>query len=604
MISKLCLILVFVPIIIFCYMSYRQFKKARTPISFLQFGKGYQSSSFFATLLASNSSLSGALFLIAFYGMLYGPSIFLWVFIFWFSTQIMSNYTIKWVDSLYPQFIERRGTLHEFLGLLFGQNQGVRVVAGKISMFSYIGLLASEIVIGYAIVSAFVPGTTKVIGSLSLLPGITILVLLGIVAAYTALAGFRGVVMTDVFQLSLIIFMLLGIAWYIESKILLIALIVLALLVVGAFLFFRKNHGQVVSTDLTIKPVNELHIRDVLRDLPFRWPAFLAFAVIVLVWLFSSREIGHPIQIADVINPIKDPPLRFFIFFIVANILFWLVWWPAAMDQWHRCAATTNSKVSRHWLLGTLGVLPTFYLGLLSLTFLFAGAAVAKANPEIMDPLAGFLGLLWDGNNPSSKAVVGVFPFIIVAAGILAAMISTVDTYLIVATQTWVADVREARKSGRTLHDIEVDGKDHHEMMPMLRKTVVAIFIWSSVLAFPILVLGIDLFATIYFFFSGMLVLAGVLLVGFFIKDKERRNRMGGAAKQAMCVGMAYVVATNIPIITMLQLTLGGTISGDAWYCQYNNWYYAVYINPVLAMFVTVLFTLFNKSKSKGNSGL
>jgi Na+/proline symporter len=464
-------------------------------------------------------------------------------------------------------------------------------------MFCYIGLLASEIVIGYGIISAFIPGATKVVGSLSLLPGITVLMLLGIVAAYTALAGFRGVVMTDEFQLTLILIMLLGIAWHVGSRVLAGALILLALLGVAAFLLFRKDQGHAVSQDQAGKTVKELHIRDVLRDLPLRWLAFLTFVVVVLIWLFSYREIGHPINIADVINPIKDPPLRFFIFFIVANILFWLVWWPAAMDQWHRCAATTNSRVSRHWLLGTLGILPTFYLGLLSLTFLFAGAAVAKTNPEILDPLAGFLGLLWDGSNPSNESVGGMFLFLIVAMGILAAMISTVDTYLVVATQTLVADVREARRSGRTLHDIEAAEDDHREMMPVLRKTVVILFIWAAVLAFPLLALGIDIFATIYFFFSGMLVLAGALLVGFFVKNNERRNRMGGEVKRAMCIGMGYVVLTNIPIITMLQLTLGGTISGDAWYCQYNNWYYAVYINPVLAMFVTMLCSIISKSE-------
>lgn len=582
--DSLLLILVFAPVALFCIVSYAQAKKARTPITFLQFGTGYRSPSFFATLLASNSSLSGALFLIAFYGLLYGPPTFLWVFIFWFSTQLMSFYTVKWVDSIDATFITRRGTLHEFLGRLFGNDQHVRIAAARISMFCYVGLLACEIGIGYGIVSAFVPSATHLVGRLALEPALVTISVLALVAGYCAVSGFRAVVWTDDVQLILIAAMMLAVAWYLESAVLLTALGVIVAGGVISWVYYTQKMPREASTTAAAatraEDVPELRAVDVLRDLPRRWLAFLAFGIGIAVWLLASQELGYPITLRRVINPIADPWQKFVPFFVIANILFWLVWWPAAMDQWHRCAATTDSRITQHWLLGTLGVVPVLYLGLLSLTFLFVGAEVAKHSPDSADPLGTFLSTL-------TGSGVSVSLFILMAIGLLAAMVSTVDSYLVVATQTWVSDIHEAKKTGGSLLSKEND-TEHGPHMPRLRVAVILIFLASGVIAVPLLAFLTDVFAPIYCAFSGMLVLAGILGVGFFVKKRSRRQRMNTAVRRGMFIGMLYVVISNIPIILMLELTLREIVTGQAWYCNAGNWYYAVYINPVLAMLITV----------------
>lgn len=599
MTTPFIVLLVFAPVVAFAVMSYAESKKARTPINFLQFGTDYRSPSFFATLLASNSSLSGALFLIAFYGLLYGVSTFVWIFIFWFSTQLMSFYTVSWVESVSPGFIERRGTLHEFLGLVFGNDQDVRRIAAGISMFCYVGLLASEFVIGYGIISALISANTHIYGNLALEPAVTTLAVFGVVGGYCTLSGFRGVVRTDELQLLLILVMMLTVAIYIQSTVLLVALSVLTALAVISWIIYsvKAKRTQAFPAPQPIKDhPHELTFRDVVKDLPRRWIALTTFLVIVAIWWFTTSELGASFSFADVVNPTPDPPLKFFLFFVVANILFWLVWWPAAMDQWHRCAATKDFHVPQHWLLGTIGIVPVAYLGLLSLTFLLLGSEVASANPNAADPLAAFLDIL-RGNNDGAPAP-SRWLFVSMCTGLVAAMVSTADSYLVVATQTWICDWREARNNGRTLSEIETDASDPAILLRM-RVAVVLIFVTAAVLAIPLLMFFSDPFAAIYFFFSGMLVLAGVIFVAFATKRSGRREQLAPKVRGAMYGGMIYVLVTNVPIIIMLELTLRGLVNGSAWYLQAGNWYYAVYSNPVIAMFVTMFLCFFGVSVRK-----
>lgn len=581
------LIVVLIPVIAFCVMSYREAKNAYTPARFLQFGTGYRSGSFFATLLASNSSLSGALFLVAYYGLLYGASIFVWVFFFWFSTQLMSHYTVKWVDSIDANFIKNRGTLHEFLAKLFGGDQRIRITAARISMFSYIGLLAAEIVIGYGIIGSLFPPVTHLVGGIFLEPLAATLILLGLVAGYATLSGFRGVVKTDELQLLLIIIMMLAISWFIGSNVLFITLILAA--IAGAlFYFYSKLYAkrEQPQFDKELSPKDgELNLSRIIRDLPKQWPSFLTFVGVVVVWYFASQEINHPIEISKVINPVGDTPIKFVVFFVIANVLFWLVWWPAAMDQWHRCAATTDSRVPQNRMMGTMGVFPVIYLGLLSLTFLFVGAEVqVQQGAEATDPLAAFLEILRANLTNGDASSLPIF--ILVLTGLIAAMISTVDSYLIVATQTWISDSREAKRSGRNLWEIEVQG-NFGGIMREFRTAVPVLFVASGALSLMLMSFLTDVYAAIYAVFSGMLVLAGILGVGFFVKNLKVRIRLGHAAVKAMHIGMIYVILTNVIIMPLYEYTLQGKVTGDSWYADWLTWQYAVYINPVIAMFVT-----------------
>src|SRR3989338_9113880 len=108
--------LVIIAILFFTWKGISEKSKADSLINFFQYGENFKQSSFFATLMASNSGLSASVYLILVYGYFYGMGIFPWVLSFWILTQIASVYTIKKVEKVTSNdggFISKNGTLHE-----------------------------------------------------------------------------------------------------------------------------------------------------------------------------------------------------------------------------------------------------------------------------------------------------------------------------------------------------------------------------------------------------------------------------------------------------------------------------------------------------------
>ncbi len=573
-------LIIFTPIVIFGVWSYLESRNVTGPVTFLQFGEGYKSPDFVSTLLASNSSLSGALLLVAFYGSQYGMSIFVWVFLFWVTTQIMSYYTVSWVTSLFPDFISNRGTLHEFLGRLFGSTE-VRIAAARVSMFSYVGLLASEAVIGYGIVSAVVPGNTQLVGNLALEPAAVTIGATGLVAIYATMAGFRGVVRTDELQLLLIGLMMVSLARYHESAWLQGAIwSVFALGVLAWWVRRGPTKGTRRPKAQADGPTHaqELSTRSIFVDLPRQWTVLLGFLLGVALWVFVTLETqGSLPTLSEIVNPLGTDTVSFVLFFVVANVLFWVVWWPSAMDQWHRCGATADESVSQDPILGTVGLVPILYLAILTVSFLLVGVDVFG---HVGDPLAEFLSNLSAqvGSNPAV--------FVLVTIGLVAAMISTLDSYLVVASQTWVVDQRVARVSGMTLSELS-RSDDARASLPELRTAVGLVFVGAALIALFLLTWVTDITAIIYFAFSGMLVIAGVLVAGFF--RRSDRELLGPGVVRALRLGMVYVVLANVVVLAGLEASLRGLIpvAAPAVVQDPNSWYYAVFTSPVIAMLLT-----------------
>jgi Na+/proline symporter len=516
--------LIIFSLVFFVHKSLREKSKANTLLNFFQYGSGFKKKSFFATLLASNSGLCGAVYLIIVYGYFYGLGVFWWMICFWILTQIGSVYTIKKVDQLRSGFVSKNGTLHEFLGSMFHSTK-VRMVAGAFSTIVYLGLVAAELVLGYEVLRAFIPGSVQIFG-FSLVPLVFLLCLALIVVYYASRSGFRAIVATDKIQLTLIVIMIFSVLGFIVS------------------------HYSSFVESYTTHFVSLLDIR-------------------------------------SVFDPLGEGVLSFLFFFVFMNLIFWGAWWPAAMDQWHRVAATKSSKSALDKYYGTLSVGSVLYFALLSFTFLAVGS-ITRILVETADgatqPLYYFLTEIVSSIGGSSVAVfVGAFGAGLIVLGLVALIISTVDTYLVVAGQSLVSDIILARRYRQSLS--EMDGslsKRNHEVELRFSRRVV-LFLFVPVILFFFLITRLaDVFTTIYFFFSFQMVELGALIVCFLLKDRMRL-----CSKSMLCgmvVGGLWALVTNIYLVfTINSMTLVGLVTEVMFY------YNLLYANLAATLIVTLL---------------
>ena len=72
--------------------------------------------------------------------------------------------------------------------------------------------------------------------------------------------------------------------------------------------------------------------------------------------LITSYAAHFPTTIsAALTNPDGSGVLQFLLMFGAANLVFWGLWWPSAMDQWHRCAASGQAATALDRKIGTQG---------------------------------------------------------------------------------------------------------------------------------------------------------------------------------------------------------------------------------------------------------
>lgn len=568
---------IFLPVLLFCYISYRERLHANTPVNFLQFGSKLDSPNYSATLLASNSGLSGALFLIAFYGYLYGLNVFWWVVLFWASTQFMSQVTLSWVNSVDSDFFENNGTLHEFIQKLFGDQDVVRQAAARLSMFAYIGLLITETVLGYGIIKAFLPVDEGALGSGPTAAVIVFLLLL-LVALYCGISGFRGVVQTDEVQLAAMVFMMASIAYYVKSWPLLIALGLWS--IIAVVLYFRLRNKIPATVELQKR---ELKASDIPQIGKYYAPFFLSFIVLGILWYFVAQPENIIDTIPAIFNPTEEAPFKFAILFGLVNILFWLAWWPSAMDQWHRCASTNSAATPQSREMGAAGYMPILYLGLLSLSFLLLGNTVnhSQVTGGGENQLGAFLNLMAADDSLDSS-----FLIIFVGIGLVAAMVSTMDSYLVVAAQSWVSDIKESANTGRTLYEVEKDSQSHEPFLGALKTSTalmtIAIIIFSGLCIF----LFTDISVVIYLVFGSQLIIAGSLLFAFIHKNRRLSSNASAALISSYKSSFIFLIGSGVPsamTVEYLLRTGAPAIDVGLFSLALGDAYYWVYANPVIA---------------------
>jgi hypothetical protein len=149
-------------LILFLSLALRQQKNVTSLFKYHLYGDDMRVNRFTGSMVATNSSLSGAFVLIIYYGFLYGPWAFPFVWLFWIITERTSAWTISRTDAVMSRFgswLQTRITLHEFLGITFGSSRA-RLYAGVLSLLSYLGLIAAEIVLATHLLQYLVPTPT------------------------------------------------------------------------------------------------------------------------------------------------------------------------------------------------------------------------------------------------------------------------------------------------------------------------------------------------------------------------------------------------------------------------------------------------------------
>lgn len=485
--SMLMLAFLLVPVLIFCGIGYRERARTTSFATFFQYGGKFSRFHFFATLTSSTAGLASTLLLMAVYGYFYGLGVFIWIVIFWWLTQWGSQRVILRVEKLHPGFWKNRGTLHEFLGLAFG-SKSVRVTAATLTIICYTLLLVAEVILSYRLVFAATQGGDGPVVSFPL-SGFPVAVHVGILVAvffYIAAAGFRAVIRTDSIQFTIVGLMILTILCFLGAR---------------------------------VPEMIGLHQE-----------------------IFGST-IWH-----SMLNPVARDPLDFIFFFVIMNLFFWVAWWPVAMDQWHRCAATASVEIPTDKALGTASYGARAFVLLLAASVVLIGAATrvyVAPGAEIADPLPVFVRSIMPGGVLAAQnTVVAVLITGIVLMGLMAAVLSTLDTYVIVVVQSLLVDIVIARRSGTTLAEADKSEELVNRYLPKAR---ILVGIWLPVVAGGVWVVSritLDAFNMVYMAFSFQMAFVGVLLVALFRKGRGR----GTPAIVSLLLGGIWCAAT-FPIL-------------------------------------------------------
>ena len=510
-------------LLLFLYLALRQTKNVRSLFQYHLYGDDMKPNRFSGDLISTNASLSGAFVLILYYGFLYGPLAFPFVWMFWLITEFTSVWTIHRtavVMNSYGGWENNRATLHEFIGLTFNSPRG-RFYAGILSLLSYLGLIAAEIVLSTHVLEYLLPGDSH-LGPFHLTTGpfFAILAIMFSILIYNVLSGFRGTVQTDYAQ------------WIIMS---------FMIIVVGVFVIVKW---------------------------PFWWPRYGA--------IFNSPSHG---LMGALFNPDHQGYLPY-ASFVLSNIVFWGLWWPGAMDQWQRCAAARR-KISLSNVWGTIGVIPVIYFGTLTFVFLAAGVWLRVEAPTAL-PTPDLLKKVVTGVQTWASSSMGAWTALVLCAitfwGLVCAAMSTIDSYVMTASQTFFVDVRNARKQA-TLRELSAADEGDKSLQEARSFTA---FIPLLVLVMALLFsLASDVYALIYFSFAFMFALLPPLFVGLM---GWARPDAGVACERSLLAGGLTTIIGYFVLIWNLERALRA--GNDA---AIFKWYQGVYWWPTVVTFVGAL---------------
>lgn len=185
---------------------------------------------------------------------------------------------------------------------------------------------------------------------------------------------------------------------------------------------------------------------------------------------------------------------------LLGNILFGLAWQFVDMTTWQSIAASSRSKTEdlRRNILYTAGIV--------------------FITPGILGTLFGVLLSYTDGAHPNVLVnafdqLESVDPLIafLVAAAIIACVMSLIDGVILGASYTWIVDIRH---SGKRLQELDSD-KDRAEGILSSTRILLAIFAFSGIFAIPAMFdwFGVTVFDSVYIVIVLQLAILGPVLL-------------------------------------------------------------------------------------------
>jgi len=226
--------------------------------------------------------------------------------------------------------------------------------------------------------------------------------------------------------------------------------------------------------------------------------------------------------------------------FVLGSLFSWGAWFLCTMDMWQRTVATTIPRP----VLGIKGMLPSYFLlGVITFSGVLAGVYLKSQATSPFPPKYPLVDLLHAAFVAASSDSVSLVLVAVVVAGFTAAMLSTVDTYLIIVSQSMVGDLPAFRKGFPHARINKTQGEDRILLRNVQRFVAAVPFI--SVALFYLLNRAATQDTFTLYMIAGSTPFAVLpLVVGALWLNADSRSRMARPAAiwAALSLGVSIVV--------------------------------------------------------------
>lgn len=399
-------------------------------------------------------------------------------------------------------------TLHSFLGARFRRGS-LRLLAAGFTAFAGLGAFALELILGIALLQV-VPGfTSSFVGPAVASFGLTL-----ILAFYAERGGFEAVIRTDRVQALLLTLGLVGMV-----------------VLVGQYIL--RNPESVGNIPRYIY-----------------WPT--TAENLSTLWAATGPA--------------------FFVGLLCLQLFLML----GDMGSWQRIIASRPEISPRR----ALNKVALWTAALWALLVTVGGLLWAHPEPETLfpdpenilatqaEPLPSLIGLaaapMFEGAPWMGGLLVGV-----IAAGLVSAMLSTADTYLVVIMQTLTQDIVFARRrsAGKGIRDLErlgeVGGEEQDaRMLGFARRYIYIVAVAGLALFWCLIPLGFDLLTLVFVVFGAQAALAPIAVValsGDVTLTKYSTTALASAIVAFVMVVMAgfYAAKVGAPVLSLWAPTAG-----------------------------------------------
>lgn len=270
----------------------------------------------------------------------------------------------------------------------------------------------------------------------------------------------------------------------------------------------------------------------------------IALIVTVIRCLPPGLSLLQLVKVSAQQNPIFEISWRFTPF-VIGSLFSWGLWFLCTMDMWQRTIAISIDRR----VLGIKAILPSFLLLLLiTLSGVLAGVFLkqqigAPFPPKY--PLVDYLHAVYAlaANDQILAVLLGV-----VVAGFVAAMLSTVDTYLVIVAHALGLDF-SGTKSGFISDDFRNDPKAVDRAIKRVRR-IIALIPFMSVALFYLLekVASQDTF-TLYMI-AGSIPLSAlpIAVVAITRRWQDKRQPLAGAFASFAYFSLAACIIANVAL--------------------------------------------------------